>query len=475
MFNDLRAFISKLEELGELKKVEGADWDLEIGTVTELMAERKGPALLFDNISGYPRGFRVATNLFLTSKRCKAALGLPEDMPDLEVIRWFKRKLDEFKPIKPKVVKEGPVLENVLEKDDVDLFKFPTPKWHEHDGGRYIGTGVVTITKDPDEGWVNAGTYRVMIHDKGTLSFYVSPGKHAAIMREKYWARGESCPVVMVFGGDPILWWMATCPLPWGQSEFDLAGWVKGRPIEVIEGKYTGLPIPATAEIAIEGESPPPSVEARDEGPFGEWTGYYGSKVRREPVVKVKAIYYRDDPILHGQPPLKVHCWPAIPLHSAPFLWNMLEKSGIPGIKGVYVHGQGNRCIAVISVKQSYLGHAKQVGTLAAALYQGGACTGRWVIVVDDDIDPANLDDVLWALSTRCDPETSIDFVRGCLNSALDPIIPPDRRAKGDLTMTKAVILACRPYHWIKEFPLVNVASKELRERVLEKYKHLFT
>ncbi len=475
MVDDLRGFVAKLEELGELKKIEGVDWNLEIGTITELMAERKGPALLFDSIPGYPKGFRVATNLFLNSRRCKIALGLPEDMADMEVIKWFKEKLDRFSPVKPKVVKDGPILENVLEGDQVDLFKFPVPKWHEHDGGRYIGTGVTTITKDPDEGWVNAGTYRVMIHDKNTLSFYASPGKHATIMREKYWARGESCPVVMVFGCDPVLWWMATCPLPWGMSEFDLAGWVKERPVEVIEGKYTGLPIPATAEIAIEGEAPPPSVEARDEGPFGEWTGYYGSKVRREPVVKVKAIYYRGDPILHGQPPLKVHTWPVIPIHSAPFVWSMLEKAGIPGIKGVYVHGQGNRCIAVVSVKQSYLGHAKQVGTLAAALYQGGACTGRWIIVVDDDIDPANIDEVLWALSTRCDPETSIDLIRGCLDSALDPIIPPDKRAKGDLTMTKAIILACRPYHWIKEFPLVNVASEELRRKVMEKYKHLFT
>jgi 4-hydroxy-3-polyprenylbenzoate decarboxylase len=476
LFDSLRDFIGRLEELGEVKTVRGASWDLEMGTITELMAERKGPALLFDEIPGYPRGFRVATNLFLTSRRCKVALGLREDVPDVEVVRWFKGKLDEYKPLKPQAVKEGPILENVLEGDKVDLYRFPTPKWHELDGGRYIGTGVITITRDPEEGWVNAGTYRVMIHDRSTLSFYVSPGKHARIMRERYWARGQSCPVVMVFGADPILWWTATMPLPWGMSEFDLAGWVKGKPVEVIEGKYTSLPIPATAEIAIEGESPPPSVEVMDEGPFGEWTGYYGSGMRKEPVVKVKAIYYRDDPIMHGQPPLKVSTatWPAIPLHSAPFVWRALEGAGMIGIKGVYVHGQGNRCIVVISVKQSYLGHAKQVGTAAAALYQGGACTGRWVIVVDDDIDPSNIDDVLWALSTRCDPETSIDLVRGCLDSPLDPIIPPEKRRSGDFTMTKAVILACKPYHWMKEFPPVNVASEELRKKVMEKFKDIF-
>ena len=138
------------------------------------------------------------------------------------------------------------------------------------------------------------------------------------------------------------------------------------------------------------------------------------------------------------------------------------------------MHGPQHQIIPVISVEQRYLGHAKQVATAAALLYQSRACVGRFVIVVDDDIDPTNLEEVLWAVTTRCDPETEIDLVRGLLTTPLDPMLSPEKRQKGDFTTAKVVINACRPYHWIHEFPDVNIASKELRDKVLEKWSHLF-
>jgi len=256
----------------------------------------------------------------------------------------------------------------------------------------------------------------------------------------------------------------------------EAAGHIKGRPIEVTKGPITGLPIPATAEVAIEGFSPPPWADSRPEGPFGEWTGYYASGTRNEPVVHVKAIYHRDDPIIHGQPPLKPpgYTWYPIPVHTAVTLWSRLDVSGIPGIRGVYVHGPGNRIAAVISIKQSYPGHAKQVGTLASTMLSGGACTGRYIIVVDEDIDPADWQSVLWALTTRCNPEHSIETVRGFLTSPLDPMLPPEKREAKDFTTAKVIIDTCRPYHWVKEFPLVNRARDELRRKVLEKWNTLF-
>jgi 4-hydroxy-3-polyprenylbenzoate decarboxylase len=363
-----------------------------------------------------------------------------------------------------------------LKEEEVNILKFPTPKWHEKDGGRYIGTGVVTITKDPEEGWINCGTYRVMIQDEKTLAFYSSVGKHAVIAREKYWGKGENCPVVMCFGQDMLLFAMSTMQLPWGMSELEAAGYIKNKPIEVIRGPLTGLPIPATAEIVIEGFSPPPAVDSRPEGPFGEWTGYYASGSRNEPIVHLKAIYHRNDPILHGQPPVKppANTWYPIPLHTAVTLWNRLEVAGMPGIKGVYVHGPGNRIIAVVSIKQSYLGHAKQVGTLASTMLSGGACSGRYIIVVDEDIDPADWESVMWALTTRCNPEDSIDLVRGFLTSPLDPMLPPEKREKRDFTTAKVIINACRPYHWMKDFPPVNRASDELRRKILDRWPNIF-
>lgn len=302
-FDDLRGFLQALESMGKLKKIEGADWDLEIGTICELMSEQKNAVpLLFDKIKDYPNGYKVAANLFMTPIPMKLGYGIPEDLSDFEAVMYWKDKTEKYKALPPVNVKSGPITENVATGDKIDILKFPVPKWHEKDGGRYIGTAVTTITKDPDEKWVNLGTYRVQVHNKNTLGFFASPGQHAVIMREKYWARKQDCPVVMVFGQEPILYGLSAQPMPWGVPELDFAGYIKERPVEVIEGKFTGLPIPATAEIAIEGFSPPPWVESKEEGPFGEWTGYYASGSRAEPIVRIKAIYHRNDPVINGQP-----------------------------------------------------------------------------------------------------------------------------------------------------------------------------
>jgi len=185
MANDLREFLDALDEKGKLRTVENADWDLEIGTINELMAERQGPGLVFDSIKGYPAGFRVATNLMHHRIGQKLAFGFPEEMSDLACVADWKERWNNFVPVPPVEVADGPIKENILTGEEIDIYKIPTPKWHTHDGGRYIGTGVITITRDPDEGWVNFGTYRVMIQDKTTLAFYASPGKHATIMRDK--------------------------------------------------------------------------------------------------------------------------------------------------------------------------------------------------------------------------------------------------------------------------------------------------
>ena len=135
----------------------------------------------------------------------------------------------------------------------------------------------------------------------------------------------------------------------------------------------------------------------------------------------------------------------------------------------------GCRSIGVVSIKQSYIGHARQVATYAAALLSRPAITGRYIIVVDDDVAPEDLDNVLWAVSTRCDPETSIDIDRGFLDTPLDPSIPPEKRSRGDFTTAKVIINACKPYHWINEFPPLCRASDELRKKAMDKWAHLFT
>ena len=164
------------------------------------------PLVLFDQIPGYPPNFRVASNLISTPSRSSLTVGMPADARPIELDRQMERTAQRRKAVPPRVVSTGPILENVKSGADVDMTIFPTPHWHELDGGRYIGTADCVITGEPEEGgWVNVGIYRVQIHDENTLGLYVSPGHHARIMREKYWEKGKSCPVVVTFGQDPLL------------------------------------------------------------------------------------------------------------------------------------------------------------------------------------------------------------------------------------------------------------------------------
>lgn len=205
-----------------------------------------------------------------------------------------------------------------------------------------MGTGHIVIMRDPDEGWINFGVERAMIQDEKTLNLYVSPGKHNSIIRNKHYSRGQTCPVVMDFGPDPFLFISGATDVPWGISEFDWAGYMRNEAVEVVKGKITGIPFPARSEIVIEGECLLPEEDSRIEGPLREWTGYYAGGKRAEPVVRVKAIYHRNNPILHGvihpEPPITTFF---MPVRNSAIIWNNLEGAGLTGIKGVWEHDAG--------------------------------------------------------------------------------------------------------------------------------------
>lgn len=475
-FNDLREFIDAARKIGDVKDIHGAGAEQDIGGLTELFAGREShPLLMFDRIPGYPADYRVASNLVNHPRRVALASGMSPDLPKTEMVLRWRKLLQELKPIAPRAVAGGPLLENARSGADIDMTVFPAPQWHELDGGRYLGTGCCVITRDPDDPWVNVGIYRVQVHDRDRLGLYISPGHHARIMREKYWAKGKSCPVAITFGQEPLTWLAAGQSVPYGISEFDYAGGLRGAPVDVIQGERTGLPIPATAEIAIEGMVPPPEEESRVEGPFGEWPGYYAHGARTEPVIRVQALYFRNNPIITGAPPIKP---PAItfgvPIGAAA-IWNYLEKADVPDVRGVwcYIGGSapgGGAPFIVVSIKQRYHGHAQQAA-LAALACRAGNYHGRYVVVVDEDIDPADLGEVLWAISTRCDPKSAITIIDNCWSTALDPTLPPDKREAGDMTNSRAVLNACRPYFWKDRYPPVNALSPELKKKISEKWK----
>lgn len=479
-FEDLRQYIQALDEIHELRTIDGADCERDIGALTEYLAinkEGKSPALLFDNINSYPEGFRILTNIANTPRRIALSLNLPIDSSRIELVKLWKERLKNLKPLPPLKVESGSIFEVIHTGTDVDIEEFPAPRWHELDGGRYLGTACMVITRDPEEKWANFGCYRVQVHDKTTLGLYMSPGRHGRIACEKYWANDRAAPVAVVFGQEPALWIASSQSVPYGMSEYDWTGGVRNEPVKIVSGPETGLPIPATAEAAIEGYIPPPNQETRVEGPFGEWTGYYAHGAKNEPIIKVKHILHRRNPIITGAPPMRpLYGTFGIPLGSAA-LWSELEDGGIHDVKGVWqfegsASGGSGKPIIIISIKQRYLGHAKQAAIMASST-KSGAYFGRFVIVVDDDIDPSNMDDVFWALAMRCDPAESIDILRGCRSSALDPMIPPELKEKGKLTNTRAIVNACKPFEWKDEFPKESRLSDEQKRTVETKWKSL--
>jgi UbiD family decarboxylase len=466
MYKDLRDFIDLVDQLGALRRIEGADPCFEIGGITEVAAGLPDcPALLFDGIKGHRPGFRVFTNATTNVQRAALALGLAPTLRPLDALKAWMEKRKTLRPLAPVVVSSAAFLENTLTGAELDIGRFPAPVWHRHDGGPFIGSGSLVVMRDRDGGWINASIYRVQVHgpNKVTVQFDHG-GRHGAIIAKKYWDHGESCPVAVVHGEDPALFIAGFEYLPDGTSEYAFAGSVKGAPIEVCAGPQSGLPIPALAEIVFEGLLLPMGEATLPEGPFGEFTGYYAGAARPGPVMEVTAIHYRNDPILLGSPPMKPPRFHfGLPFRAAT-IWSNLEAAGVTDVTGVWQHV--SQLMTVVALRQRYDGHAMRAALVAAA----HSYMARLVVVVDEDIDPSNLADVMWAVATRCEPAEGIDIVRNAWSSALDPRIEPHHKERGVTAHSKAIIDACRPFAWRDKFPPTSALSAEEAREIEERW-----
>jgi UbiD family decarboxylase len=473
---DLRAWLDQARALGELTEVCGADWNLELGAISELNVKKDAaPALLFDEIPGYPKGYRVVTCSTSSPARLSSILRVGHQATHRALVetlrgkpRQWQSEAPEYPPV---VVGNGPVFENIQSGPDVDLFSFPSPLWHEKDGGRYIGTGCMVVTRDLDTDWVNVGTYRVMIHDKNQVGLDMIPGKHGAIQYDKYMKAGKPFPVAIVIGCDPLGYLISGIEVPFGMCELNYIGAILKQPVSVVNGQLTGLPFPSASEIVIEGWAHP--GDERIEGPFGEFHGYYPGKAETAPVVTIERIYYRDNPIIMGSPPAKPpndYSYSKAVMRSA-LLVDALQAAGVPDVAGVWAHEIGGaRMFNVVSIRQRYAGHARQAGHILNQCGVG-VYMSRYTIVVDEDIDPSNMQEVMWAVATRSDPEIDIDIIKRGYGSKNDPMSIAYRH-KAPLT-SKAIIDACRPYDFINEFPEVAEASKALQEKTRAKWPHI--
>ena len=474
-YRDLREWLAGVEAMGELKTLRNVHWDREMGAMVEMCYRRRGSktaALLFDNIPGYPAGYRCIYGMMCSPRRFAYTVGgidLSTARNTMDYLKRYRERMKNVGYIPPVEVQSSPLFENVLDGDAVDVFKMPVPIHHELDGGRYIGTACAVITRDPDTGWINAGTYRIQVVEPNVGMCYISPGKHGRLHRDKYFERGLPCPAVAVVGLDPLLFLAARYQVPPGLSELDWVGGLREEAMEVLRGKYTGLPIPANSEIVLEGEFR--NDEKRLEGPFGEWPGYYAGGRIEEPVFRIKRMMFRNNPILtcaaSNKPPHS-HLYERAFIRSAA-LWEGLEKAAVPELKGVWVHEAGSgRTFNVVSIKQRYFGHSRHAGILASQMVPV-AYGNRWTIVVDEDIDPSNLQEVIWAMGTRCDPKEDLEIMRKCWSSKIDPMVFDDKYYN-----SRVVVDACIPYEHRNDFSPVAETSAELKAKMVEKYQEQF-
>lgn len=410
-FRDLRQFLAVLEKKRELVRVKKeVNLKYEIGAYIRKTSDLQGPALLFEKVKGHK--ISVVGGIFATRKLASMALEATEKKAVQKFLKGIKN------PIPPKLVSKGPCQEVVLKGAKVDLGKFPIPIYGEKDAGPYITVGV-QISKDPETGSKNAAIYRMQVKGKNRLGIMSHAFQHLATQFAKAEAKGEPLEVAVPIGIDPVIPLASQVKAPYGVDELEIAGGIRGQPVEVVKCKTLDLEVPATAEIVIEGKVLPNVRE--QEGPFGEFTGFYGLQ-ENNPVVEVTAITHRKNPIfqagLTGLPTTENHIMKEFAYEAT--LYERLKQE-YPEVQNVhYSPAGGTQFIVFISLKQRYKGEAKNV--LLSAL--GDSSRPKFVIVVDDDVDIYDHIKVLWALSFCTQPAEDIFIVPGTAGGPLDPSVP---------------------------------------------------
>jgi UbiD family decarboxylase len=472
---DLRDYLERIERIGELKRITAeVDPIEEMSGIVYLAAREIGaPAFLFERVKGYDTP--VLWNMWGSSvNRLATAIGVPTGLSHRDLVLAVRHRLG--RKIAPVVIDSAtaPVFTNTITGEDIDVTqRFPVPKHWPLDGGRYVGTCDAVITRDPERGHLNVGTYRMMVQDRNHVTLYMSPGKDARLHMERWWEQGKPCEVIAIWGVDPATFLLSGVALPKTESELDYIGGLKGEAVKLLNGKFTKLEFPAGSEIVMEGVAYPNQL--KPEGPFGEFTGYYARPNDPSPLVEIKAIHFRNKPILTAA--LMADYWPSndsalqFAVIRAGRVWNDLDKLGVPGIKGVYAHpaAAGGFGMMIVSLEQRYPGHAQQALALAAQC-PGGAYFTKWIIAVDDDIDPTDINEVLWAMATRCNPADGIEVLKNTWSTGLDPAQnPPEKRPYG----SKALINACMDHKHLKTFSRRSKLRKEMYDRIGNRWAEL--
>ena len=448
-YTDLRHFLQRLRGEGELATVSAeVDPRYEVGAVCRKVLNGRGPALWFERVKG--SDLPLVVDVFATRKRFALALETTLDQVHDE---WIRRTQT---PLEPVMVPSGPCKENIIRGDKIDLTKLPIPIWNELDGGPFI-TLPHQITRDPVTGARNMGIYRSQLFDRRTIGILASPARHLSIHRSKY--KGEPFPVAIVIGVDPAISIAANAPFPFDVDELAMAGALRGAPVELVRCETIPLEVPAAAEIVLEGWMYPEDKLVQ-EGPFGEYTGYYGD-IRSRPVIRIETITHRDQPLYQGtyvgRPPGGSEALTPIPMEA-----EIRRLVSLPGLKKVHCTMGGARFNVIVSVEKLCEGYGKM-----AAMAILGTWASRMIknlIIVDDDIDPENWDEVEWALATRVQPHRDVEIIKDLPGSSLDPSLPHGEKSGGHARTSKMIIDATR--YDAKQFELACGPDRETLRRV---------
>ncbi|PRR88837.1 phenolic acid decarboxylase BsdC [Bacillus atrophaeus] len=421
-YQDFREFLATLEKEGQLLKVdEEVKPEPDLGAAARAANNLgdKSPALLFNNIYGYNNA-QIAMNVIGSWPNHAMMLGLPKDTPVKEQFFEFAKRYEQF-PMPVKREETAPFHENEI-TEDINLFDIlPLFRINQGDGGYYLDKACV-ISRDLDDpdnfGKQNVGIYRMQVKGKDRLGIQPVPQHDIAIHLRQAEERGVNLPVTIALGCEPVITTAASTPLLYDQSEYEMAGAIQGEPYRIVKSKLSDLDIPWGAEVVLEGEII--AGEREYEGPFGEFTGHY-SGGRSMPIIKIKRVSHRNHPIFEhlylGMP--WTECDYMIGINTCVPLYQQLKEaypSEIVAVNAMYTHG----LIAIVSTKTRYGGFAKAVGMRALTTPHGlGYC--KMVIVVDEDVDPFNLPQVMWALSTKMHPKHDAVTIPDLSVLPLDP------------------------------------------------------
>ncbi len=406
MGKDMRSWIDQLERAGELRKVDREiDVDTQMGAVCHSSKEK---SLLFRNVKGFGNW-----NVLAQAPANMRQMALAFNIDHQRMVPEMARLMDS-PPIKVKVVPRGPCKEQVWKGEQVDFGKIPVHVHNSGDSGRYIGSGIA-ITRDPDTGIHNAAIHRMMIHGKDKTGFVMLP-QHTWRNFEKYKARGVPMPVSIVIGHHPALYLAATTRGAYEMDELELTGTLLGEPLEVIPSETSDILIPADSEIVLEGEIP--LDEFKDEGPFGEFQGYYFHDVKPDYVFHAKLITMRKNAIykiLQSHPMAESGVFHRLPIGVV--VYNHIKT--VEG--GVNIHNVAvmpSDFLVVIQLTPQYEGQAKNV--MLSAL-SSPFLHPKIAIAVDEDVTLSDSEDIFWAMSTRVNPEKDIVVIPGVRNHPTDP------------------------------------------------------